>query len=90
MAPLEHHTGSRGWEAALRCGVSGIRPTCNVAVELPIAHRVLLGYKPSELAIQLVILDDAVHLVALILLLLVCRQQPLTELGNTAITQTSS
>ena len=46
--------------------------TCNVSVEFPISDRVLLSNQPPELSIQPMLLDDAVHLLALILLLFVC------------------
>ncbi len=49
-----------------------LEATCYVAIELPITHRILLRHEPPELAIQAVLLYDAVHLLALVLLLLVC------------------
>ena len=51
-------------------------PTCNEAVDLAIAHGILLGDQPPEFPVEVVLLDDVVHLGALILLLLVCTGRP--------------
>ena len=49
-----------------------LEATCYVAIELPVAHRVLLRHQPPELSVQAILRYDAVHLLALVFLLFVC------------------